>query len=49
MDRHAEAQGVPYLTIEVRQDQIADEAGQARWAALIADVAGRTLLALEAQ
>lgn len=49
MDRHAEARGIPYLTIEVRQDQIADEAGQARWAALIADVAERVLLALEAQ
>ncbi|WP_375289464.1 N-formylglutamate amidohydrolase [Qipengyuania sp.] len=49
MDRHAEAAGIPYLTIEVRQDQIANEAGQARWAALIADVAGRVLLALDGQ
>ena len=49
MDRHAEAKSIPYLTIEVRQDQIASEAGQARWASMIADVAGRTLLALEAQ
>lgn len=49
MDRHAEAVGIPYLTIEVRQDQIADEAGQARWAPLIADVAGRVLLALYGQ
>lgn len=49
MDRHAEARGILYLTIEMRQDQIADEAGQARWAALIADVAARVLLALEAQ
>ena len=47
MDRHAEANGIPYLTIEVRQDQIANEAGQARWAMMIADIAGRTLLALE--
>ena len=49
MDRHAEAAGIPYCTIEVRQDQIATEAGQARWAALIADVAGRVLLALDGQ
>lgn len=49
MDRHAEAAGIPYCTIEVRQDQIATEAGQARWAALIADVAGRVLVALEGQ
>lgn len=47
MDRHAEAAGIPYCAIEVRQDQIGDEAGQARWAALIADVAGRVLLALD--
>lgn len=48
MNRHAEARGIPYLGIEVRQDQIASEAGQARWAALIADVAGRVALMLEA-
>lgn len=32
MNRHAEAEGRPYLGIEVRQDQIADAAGQALWA-----------------
>ena len=42
MNRHAEARGRPYLAIEIRQDQIAGEAGQARWATLVADVAGRT-------
>ncbi|UVI38998.1 N-formylglutamate amidohydrolase [Qipengyuania spongiae] len=47
MDRHAEARGLPYLTIEIRNDQIATEAGQARWATMVADIAGRTLLALE--
>ena len=47
MDRHAEAAGIPYCTIEVRQDQIATEAGQARWAAMIADVAEQLLVALE--
>ncbi|MEC7399701.1 MAG: N-formylglutamate amidohydrolase, partial [Pseudomonadota bacterium] len=47
MDRHAEARGIPYLTLEIRQDQVATEAGQARWATLVADVAGRVLLALE--
>ena len=47
MDRHAEARGIPYLTLEIRQDQIVTEAGQARWATMIADVAGRGLLALE--
>lgn len=39
MNRHAEAHGRDYLGIEIRQDLIGDEAGQAKWAALIADVA----------
>lgn len=49
MDRHAEAAGVPYCAIEVRQDQIESEAGQARWAALIAEVAERVVAALDGQ
>ena len=32
MNRHAEAAGIPYLGIEVRQDLIGDEAGVAAWA-----------------
>ena len=32
MNRHAEAEGRPYLGIEIRQDGIADAAGQAVWA-----------------
>lgn len=46
MDRHAEAKERPYLTIEIRQDEISTPAKQARWAALVANVAGRTALAL---
>ncbi len=41
MDRHAESNGIPYCTIEIRQDQISSEAGQARWASLLSDVMGR--------
>jgi predicted N-formylglutamate amidohydrolase len=48
MNRHAEAYGRPYIGIEVRQDEIATEAGQARWADRIADVAGRVALMLQA-
>lgn len=48
MNRHAEAKGRPYCAIEIRNDLITTEAGQARYAAMIADVAGRVLLALEA-
>ncbi len=44
MDRHAEARGIPYCTVEIRQDQIATEAGQARWAMMLADVMGRVAL-----
>jgi len=39
MDRHAEAFGRPYCLIEIRNDLIADTASQARWAALVAEVA----------
>jgi len=49
MNRHAEAKDRDYLAVEVRNDQIATEAGQARWAALIADVAQRTVMALDAK
>lgn len=49
MDRHAEACGRPYLTIEIRQDLIATKAQQSRWAALMTDVAHRVALALKAQ
>ena len=44
MDRHAEANGIPYCTVEIRQDQIDTKAGQARWAAMLADVMGRVAL-----
>ena len=47
MNRHAEAHGRPYCALEIRDDLIAEERGQARWAAIIADVAGRVKLALE--
>lgn len=47
MNRHAEAHGRPYLTIEVRQDLVSTRAEQSRWAALIADVANRVALELE--
>lgn len=39
MNRHAEAHGRDYLGIEIRQDLIADAAGQAKWAEIIAKVA----------
>ena len=45
--REIEAHGRPYFGLEVRQDLIADEAGQARWAGIVADVANRVALALE--
>ena len=32
MNRHAEPVGLPYLSIEIRQDLIADDAGQVEWA-----------------
>lgn len=32
MNRHAEPAGLPYISIEIRQDLIGDPAGQAEWA-----------------
>jgi len=47
MNRHAEAEGRPYLGIEVRQDQIVDGAGQAAWAERLARIANAVALSLE--
>jgi predicted N-formylglutamate amidohydrolase len=47
MNRHAEAHGRPYFGLEVRQDLIAGEAGQVKWAGIVADVANRVALAVE--
>jgi predicted N-formylglutamate amidohydrolase len=41
MNRHAEAHGRFYVGIEVRQDQIDTEAGQARWADILAEMAAK--------
>lgn len=46
MDRHAEANGIPYLTIELRQDLVARKSHQAVWAERIALVAEQVLAAL---
>jgi predicted N-formylglutamate amidohydrolase len=43
MNRHAEANGIPYLGIEVRQDLIGDAAGVARWCAVLAPVIAQVL------
>lgn len=42
MNRHGEANGIPYLGIEVRQDLISDAAGVARWADVIAPIVAAT-------
>ncbi len=38
MNRHGEGNGIAYLGLEVRQDQIGDAAGVARWADLLVPV-----------
>lgn len=43
MNRHAEAHGRLYLGVEVRQDQIADPAGQEVWAERLARVCWRVI------
>lgn len=44
MNRHAEAEGRPYLGVEIRQDEIANAEGQARWAARLARLCNRIAL-----
>ena len=44
MNRHAEAEGRPYLGIEIRQDQIAEAAGQAVWAERLARICNAVAL-----
>lgn len=46
MNRHAEADGRPYLGIEVRQDLIATAQGQAEWAARLARIANQVAVAI---
>lgn len=46
MNRHAEAEGRPYLGIEVRQDQIAGAAGQAVWAERLARICNAVAIAI---
>ena len=46
MNRHAEADGRPYFGIEIRQDLIGHEGGQAEWAERLARIANRVALDL---
>jgi predicted N-formylglutamate amidohydrolase len=46
MNRHAEANGIAYLGIELRQDEIGDAAGQARWSPLVAELVGAVVARL---
>jgi predicted N-formylglutamate amidohydrolase len=40
MNRHAERNGIAYLGIEMRQDEIGDAAGRARWLPLLVELVG---------
>lgn len=46
MNRHAEADGRPYLGIEVRQDLIGHEGGQIEWAERLARIANQVAVAI---
>lgn len=46
MNRHAEADGRPYLGIEIRQDQIGDPRGQAEWAERLGRICNEVALKL---
>lgn len=43
IDHHAEPRGLAHASIEIRQDLIRDEAGQARWAERLAEALGAVL------
>lgn len=47
MNRHAEAEGRPYLSVEVRQDLITHEAGQDEWAERLTRLCNEVALALD--
>lgn len=47
MNRHAEAEGRPYLSVEVRQDLVTDEAGQDEWAERLTRLCNAVALSLE--
>jgi predicted N-formylglutamate amidohydrolase len=40
LNRHAEAHGIPSMSVEVRNDLIVDDAGVANWTAILAGVIG---------
>jgi predicted N-formylglutamate amidohydrolase len=42
---HCEGKGIPYVEIEIRQDLIGDEAGQAEWAKVLTDLFPRAVAA----
>lgn len=44
MNRHAEANAIPYIGIEMRQDLLRDEAGQALFAARLARMCNKLAL-----
>jgi len=46
MNRHAEAEGRPYLGIEIRQDEIGEASGQAIWAERLVRICNRVAIAI---
>ena len=46
MDRHAEMNAIPYLGLEIRQDELGHPADTARWADRLSPVVAQTLAAL---
>ncbi|MBT0668466.1 N-formylglutamate amidohydrolase [Novosphingobium profundi] len=47
IERHVESEGRPYLYLEIRQDLIADAAGQAQWAERLIRVCNQVALEIE--
>lgn len=44
---HGERRGIPHVLVEIRNDQVSNEAGQTRWAGIIADTARAAAVKME--
>ncbi|MFV0622515.1 N-formylglutamate amidohydrolase [Sphingomonas sp. ac-8] len=49
LNRHAEAHGIPSMSVEVRNDLIADDAGVVRWTEILAETIATVRTALSRQ
>lgn len=49
LEQHARPRGLPCAMVEIRNDEIADEAGQARWAELLAGILSKLKIGIDGE